>query len=179
MGGRPKKVKSSDAVITLDSDQPPELEPQVTIPPIKKRLQGNSSGNGDSKPDSSHQPHQPKAKPKKTSSHSQEQGLNPGPSASSNSAPTLKPKQMSIMAFVQKKKEEALEKSVSGYLSPASEASMEEDEVKKPSDDKASERVSNLVPTEVKPPTKTIVSETISKDTTMTAVKKSKTIEKP
>merc|ERR1712129_475104 len=82
------------------------------------------------------------------------------------------------MAFVQKKKEEALEKRVSGYLSPASEASMEEDEVKKPSDDKASERVSNLVPTEVKPPTKTIVSETISKDTTMTAVK-SKTIEKP
>ena len=45
-------------------------------------------------------------------------------------------------------------------------------------DDKASERVSNLVPTEVKPPTKTIVSETISKDTTV-AVKKSKTIEKP
>ena len=40
---------------------------------------------------------------------------------------------MSIMAFVQKKKEEALEKRVSGYLSPASEASMEEDEVKKPS----------------------------------------------
>ena len=37
--GRPKKVKSSDTVITLDSDQPPELEPQVTIPPIKKRLQ--------------------------------------------------------------------------------------------------------------------------------------------
>ena len=81
----------------------------------------------------SHQPQQPKAKPKKTSSHSQEQGLNPGPSASSNSAPTLKPKQMSIMAFVQKKKEEALEKRVSGYLSPASEASMEEEEVKKPS----------------------------------------------
>ena len=40
--GRPKKVKSSDTVITLDSDQPPELEPQVTIPPIKKRLQVNS-----------------------------------------------------------------------------------------------------------------------------------------
>merc|ERR1712051_129803 len=131
--GRPKKVKSSDTVITLDSDQPPELEPQVTIPPIKKRLQGNSSGNGDSKPEPSPQPHQPKANPKKTSSHSQEQGLNPGPSASSNSAPTLKPKQMSIMAFVQKKKEEALEKRVSGYLSPASEASMEEEEVKKPS----------------------------------------------
>ena len=37
--GRPKKVKSSDTVIMLDSDQPPELEPQVTIPPIKKRLQ--------------------------------------------------------------------------------------------------------------------------------------------
>ena len=37
--GRPKKVKSSDTVITLDSDHPPELEPQVTIPPIKKRLQ--------------------------------------------------------------------------------------------------------------------------------------------
>ena len=37
------------------------------------------------------------------------------------------------MAFVQKKKEEALEKRVSGYLSPASEASMEEEEVKKPS----------------------------------------------
>merc|ERR1711956_137954 len=138
--GRPKKVKSSDTVITLDSDQPPELEPQVTIPPIKKRLRGNSSGNGDSKPDPSHQPHQPKAKPKKTSSHSQEQGLNPGPSSSSNIAPTLKPKQMSIMAFVQKKKEEALEKRVSGYLSPASEASMEEEEVKKPSD-KVSERV--------------------------------------
>jgi hypothetical protein len=179
--GRPKKVKSSDTVITLDSDQPPELEPQVTIPPIKKRLQGNSSGNGDSKPDTSPQPHQPKAKPKKTSSHSQEQGLNPGPSASSNSAPTLKPKQMSIMAFVQKKKEEALEKRVSGYLSPASEASMEEEEVKKPSvkDDKASERVSNLVPIEVKPSIKTTVVETISKDTTVAAVKKSKTIEKP
>ena len=40
---------------------------------------------------------------------------------------------MSIMAFVQKKKEEALEKRVSGYMSPASEASMEEEEVKKPS----------------------------------------------
>ena len=40
--GRPKKVKSSDTVITLDSDQPPELEPQVTIPPIKKRLQVNN-----------------------------------------------------------------------------------------------------------------------------------------
>merc|ERR1712203_964054 len=116
---------------------------------------------------------------KKTPSHSQEQGLNPGPSASSNSAPTLKPKQMSIMAFVQKKKEEALEKRVSGYMSPASEASMEEEEVKKPSakDDKASERVSNLVPTEVKPPTKTTLSETISKDTTVAEVKKSKTIE--
>merc|ERR1712088_1036094 len=104
-----------------------------------------------------------------------------GPSASSNSAPTLKPKQMSIMAFVQKKKEEALEKRVSGYMSPASEASMEEEEVKKPSvkDDKASERVSNLVPTEVKSPTKTTVSETTSKDTTVAVVKKSKTIEKP
>merc|ERR1712008_489808 len=60
------------------------------------------------------------------------------------------------------------EKRVSGYLSPASEASMEEEDVKKPSDDKASERVSNLVPIEVKPPTKTTV-----------AVKKSKTVEKP
>merc|ERR1712051_1134046 len=82
---------------------------------------------------------------------------------------------------VQKKKEEALEKRVSGYLSPASEASMEEEEVKKPSvkDDKASDRVSNLVPTEVKPPTKTTVVETISKDITVAAVKKSKTIEKP
>merc|ERR1711997_236646 len=129
---------------------------------------------GDSKPEPSHQPQQPKAKPKKTSS--QEQSLNPGPSASSNSAPTLKPKQMSIMAFVQKKKEEALEKRVSGYMSPASEASMEEEEVKKPSvkDDKASERVSNLVPTEVKPPIKTTVVETISKDTAVVAVKKSK-----
>ena len=36
------------------------------------------------------------------------------------------------MAFVQKKKEEALEKRVSGYLSPASEASIEEEEIKKP-----------------------------------------------
>jgi hypothetical protein len=70
-------------------------------------------------------PFQPKAKPKRSvvsalDSQQPMQGSNPAPSGST--AP-LKPKQMSIMAFVQKKKEEALEKRVSGYLSPASEAS--------------------------------------------------------
>merc|ERR1719232_1271897 len=99
--GRPKKSNKPPGtpdVVTID-DQPPELEPQVTIPPIKKRTQPEEQ--------------KPVSKPKPKSAKGSES----------------KPKQMSIMAFVQKKKEEALEKRVSGCLSPAS--SSQEEEIKK------------------------------------------------
>merc|ERR1739838_321962 len=80
------------------------------------------------------EPTQPKAKPKKSAPSSLDQQKDSNPALSGSPVP-LKPKQMSIMAFVQKKKEEALEKRVSGYLSPASEASLEEDEISKPNGD--------------------------------------------
>jgi len=103
---------------------------------LSETMTKRRSRGGESKPEPTCQPHQPKAKPKKSAVSNLEpqekQSSNPPPS---ESPATLKPKQMSIMAFVQKKKEEALEKRVSGYLSPASEASLEEDEVIKPKGD--------------------------------------------
>ena len=95
---KPKSKKAEEPSVT---DLPPQLEPQVTIPPIKKRLKQAETI-------------EPVSKPK-----------------TSNKKPEVKkPQQMSIMAFVQKKKEEALEKKVSGYVSPAS-SSQEEDLKKK------------------------------------------------
>ena len=108
--GRPKKGKSNSPDIVSLDDQPPQLEPQITIPALLK-LQSPSV---DQKPIS---------KPKQQMSKAKVQ-------SSDSSTQAVKPKQMSIMAFVQKKKEEALEKRVSGYLSPAS-SSLEEEEVKK------------------------------------------------
>merc|ERR1712062_668343 len=73
------------------------MGPQITIPPIKKRLKHAEDV-------------EPVSKPKTSTKKSEAKG----------------PQQMSIMAFVQKKKEIALEKKVSGYVSPAS-SSLEEE----------------------------------------------------
>merc|ERR1711963_515776 len=72
---KPKGKKSEEPV-----DLPPELEPQVTIPPIKKRLKQAEQV-------------EPVSKPKTSTAKKND---------------VKKPQQMSIMAFVQKKKEEAL-----------------------------------------------------------------------
>ena len=120
---------------TSVDQQPPELEPQVsfpmTVPPIKKRASEKESSalpiSWSNRKEVNDQHPVSKPKSKKGSSKT---NMDPAGGTSSEGGTKGQPKQMSIMAFVQKKKEEALEKRITtGYLSPAS-SSVDEDAIK-------------------------------------------------